>query len=252
MSTPNRPPGRLERALGLTFHDPQLLVQALTHRSWAHEHPDEEEANNERLEFLGDAIFQFFVADLLFQHFPDEPEGKLTAMRAGLVSTESFAEIGESLGLAEHVRASRGEATIGGRGRQSIVAGSLEAVVAAAYIDAGLDEARALVHRLIEPRIERAAREAPRLNVKGRLQELIQAQRSQTPEYRVVSSSGPVHAQCFKVEVVARDDVLGRGEGLGKRAAEQRAAAAALDALEALEVRHGSGAGRSAGGDSSD
>src|SRR5687768_1772960 len=109
--------GTLERALGYTFSDPTLLEQALTHRSYTHEHPEERAETNERLEFLGDAIFQFFVSDTLYRQFPSYPEGQLTALRAAVVSTQSFAAVGEALHLADHVRVSRGEAALEGRGR---------------------------------------------------------------------------------------------------------------------------------------
>lgn len=250
MSTPNSPWARLERALEVSFRDSELLQVALTHRSYAHEHPDEDVATNERLEFLGDAIFQFVVADTLFHRFPDATEGRLTALRAALVSTESFAEIGEHLDLASDVRSSRGEATLAGRGRASILAGCVEAIVAALYLDAGLDDARRLVERLLEPRLERALREVVGVNVKGRLQEVIQAERGVTPRYRVVERSGPVHAERFAVEVVAGEQVLGRGEGVGKRQAEQIAARAALDALK-TDGGSGAGVGESSDGGTS-
>ncbi|HEV2123757.1 MAG TPA: putative dsRNA-binding protein, partial [Chloroflexota bacterium] len=137
---------------------------------------------------------------------------------------------------AEHIRVSRGEATLEGRGRQSILAGTVEAIVAAAYLDAGLDATRDLVHRLIEPRLEVAPDEVQDLNVKGHLQEVIQASRGVTPRYRVAKRSGPVHAEHFVVEVVAGDEVLGRGEGVGKRQAEVNAAREALDTLDAEEL----------------
>lgn len=230
--------GTLERALGYTFSDPALLERALTHRSYTHEHPSELAETNERLEFLGDAIFQFFVSDALYRRFPDYPEGELTALRAAVVSTQSFAAVGETLELAEQVRVSRGEAALEGRGRASILAGSVEAIVAAVYIDAGEagpDAARALVERLVEPRIDAAlSAEAP-ANVKGRLQELLQAERGVTPVYRVVDHDGPDHARRFEVEVLAGDKSLGRGQGIGKREAEHSAARAALAQLESRE-----------------
>jgi ribonuclease III len=224
--------GNLERALGLTFNDPRLLEQALTHRSYVHEHPDAAGGHNERLEFLGDAIFQFLVAETLYSRFPEAPEGELSALRAAVVSTESFAAVGEALDLAGHILASRGEASLAGRGRPAIMAGCVEAIVAAAYLDSGIDQARKLVDRLIEPRLDAALDQDEPLNVKGRLQELIQARDGITPRYRVVDQSGPIHASHFVVEVVAGDRALGRGEGIGKREAEQRAARAALAALD--------------------
>lgn len=239
MSTPKtaerplgEPGGNLERALGLTFNDPSLLEQALTHRSYVHEHPDEGDGHNERLEFLGDAIFQFLVAETLYTRFPAAPEGELSALRAAVVSTDSFAAVGESLDLAAHVRASRGEAALAGRGRASILAGCVEAIVAATYLDAGLDTTRALVTRLMDPCIDAARERSEPINVKGRLQELVQARDGVTPRYRVVDQSGPTHATRFVVEVTAGDVALGRGEGIGKREAEQKAARQALSKLE--------------------
>ncbi len=231
--TVERSPGHLERALGFTFDNSRLLELALTHRSYTHEHPEGGTENNERLEFLGDAIFQFIVADSLFHRFPDMPEGVLSSARATLVSTESFSSVGDALGLARFVRVSRGEAALDGRGRHSILAGCVEALVAAVYLDRGLDAARALVDRLLEPRFEHVLRDAVALNVKGALQESVQAKQGMTPTYRVVDRNGPVHAERFTVEVVVGDDVLGRGEGIGKRQAEQRAAEEALTRLRA-------------------
>jgi ribonuclease-3 len=223
---------RLEEALGHRFANSELLAQALTHRSYLYEHPDAGELNNERLEFLGDAIFHFAVADELFVRFPTAAEGELTALRAALVCTPSLAAIAEDLDLDRFIRASRGEATLEGRGRQSILADALEAVVAAVYRDAGTTVVQELVRRLIVPRIEGAAARQVLANAKGRLQERVQATEGVTPFYRVVERSGPVHAEHFVVEAIAGERVLGRGEGLGKRQAEQEAAKQALAALD--------------------
>jgi ribonuclease-3 len=223
----------LEEALGHQFAHPDLLAQALTHRSFLYEHPEAGETNNERLEFLGDAIFHFVVADELFTRYPAAAEGELTALRAALVCTPSLAVIAEDLDLAGSIRASRGEATLEGRGRQSILADALEAVVAAVYLDGGIAAVQDLVRRLIVPRIEGADAGRVLANAKGRLQERVQASEGLTPFYRVVERSGPVHAEHFVVEAVAGERVLGRGEGLGKRQAEQEAARQALAALDA-------------------
>jgi ribonuclease III len=227
------PPDRLaelEGALGYAFRTPALLRQALTHRSFEHEHPADGVVANERLEFLGDAIFHFVAADEVFEAYPEAPEGRLTTMRAALVRAESLAAMAEELHLASFIRVSRGESTIDGRGRQSILADALEAVVAAVYKDSGLTAARALVRRLLRPRMG-AARLGAATNPKGRLQELIQATEGVTPFYRVVERSGPVHATEFVVEVVAGERVRGRGQGIGKRQAEQRAAEQALASI---------------------
>lgn len=220
----------LEAALGLTFRNPDLLRQALTHRSYVHEHPEAGSETNERFEFLGDAILHFVAADELFHRYPEAPEGRLTTLRAALVSTVSLAALAESLELARYVRVSRGEATLEGRGRRSILADALEAVVAAVYLDAGWEAAQALARRLLRQRMDEALRLSEE-NVKGRLQELVQASQGVTPFYRVVERAGPEHAEQYVVEVVAGNQVLGRGRGLGKRQAERAAARRALAAL---------------------
>jgi ribonuclease-3 len=250
--------GALEEALGLKFRDVAIIRQAFTHRSYLHEHPEAELQSNERLEFLGDAIVHFVVADELFRRYPQAQEGELTALRAALVCTPSLARIAEGLDLASYVRASRGEATLHGRGRQSILADALEALVAAVYLDLGLASAVEVVRRLIGPQIEPAMEQLAAANVKGRLQELVQASEGLTPFYRVVERSGPVHAERFVVEVVAGDRVLGRGEGIGKRQAEQEAARQALarlappapeaGAAEAVSPPLAAGAGRDGAG----
>ena len=221
--------------LGIRFKDLRHLTVALTHRSYLHENTSDKPdvvVSNERFEFLGDAILQFVVADMLIKHFPDAPEGQLTALRALMVSTTGLAMVAEGIGLARFVRASRGEGTLDGRGRLRILAGTVEAIVAAVYTDGGLRGARAVIRRLLEPRLAEIALELQSANVKGRLQELVQATNGHTPKYVVVTRDGPVHAERFGVEVRIGDDILGYGEGTGKRAAEQ---AAARDALASLD-----------------
>ena len=235
MSPPDQDLRRLEEALGLRFRDPTLLRRALTHRSYAHERPEAAAETNERLEFLGDAIFHFVVADELYHRYPEAPEGWLTASRAALVCAPGLASLAEEIGLAAHVRVSRGEDIIDGRGRQRILADAMEAVVAAVYQDAGLEPAHEVVRRLIRPRLADVVAQHGAANVKGRLQELIQATEGVTPFYRVIERHGPVHAEEFVVEVVAGDRVLGRGAGIGKRRAEQEAAREALAALASAE-----------------
>ncbi len=225
----------LAELLGVQFKNLGHLTVALTHRSYLHEKPpDRPDAtvSNEQFEFLGDAILQFVVADMLIKRFPDAPEGQLTALRALMVSTAGLAMVAEGIGLARFIRASRGEGTLDGRGRPRILAGTVEAIVAAAYTDGGMRGARAVVRRLLEPRLAEIVLELQSANVKGRLQELVQATSGHTPTYVVVTRDGPVHAERFGVQVRSGDQILGYGEGTGKRAAEQ---AAARDALASLE-----------------
>lgn len=236
----------LERAIGVRFRDRTYFVTALTHRSYLHEHPAETIEANERLEFLGDAILQFIVAEMLFRRFPDAAEGELTELRALLVSTTGLAAVAEELGLHRYVRASRGvlgshEATspptirtgaVSERGRPRILAGAIEALIAAVFVDQGIAEARSVAERLIAPRVATVLRDVHTANVKGRLQEFVQARNGETPRYFVVDRDGPVHAERFAVEVRVGQTTLGRGEGIGKRAAELVAARQAIASIE--------------------
>ena len=195
------------------------------------DHPGTAGEANERLEFLGDAILQFVVAEMLCTRFALAPEGELTALRALLVSTAALADVAERLGLDRFIRASGGEGSLAGRGRPRILAGTVEAIIAAVHLDRGIRTARAVTVRLLRPRLDAAANDLHTANVKGRLQEHVQAESGETPRYVIVSRDGPVHAERFRVEVRASDRVLGEGEGTGKRAAEH---AAARDALARL------------------
>jgi ribonuclease-3 len=218
----------LARLLGVQFREPKRLTEALTHRSYLHDHPDTIGEANERLEFLGDAILQFVVADILCARFPHAPEGELTALRALLVSTTALADVAERLGLHRFIRASGGEGSLAGRGRPRILAGTVEAIIAAVHKDRGIRAARTVTMRLLRPRLDAAARDVHTANVKGRLQEQLQAESGETPRYVIVRRDGPVHAERFWVEVrVGIGDgerMLGAGEGTGKRAAEHAAA----------------------------
>jgi ribonuclease-3 len=221
----------LARVLGVRFRDPARLTEALTHRSYLHDHPGIAGHANERLEFLGDAVVNFVVAKLLFDHHPNASEGELTALRALLVSTAALADVAERIGLDRFVRASGGEGSLAGRGRARILAGTVEAIIGAALEDTGIRTARALALRLLRPRLKAAVIDLQTANVKGRLQEHVQAGSGETPRYVTVGRDGPVHAERFRVEVRVDDRVLGAGEGTGKRAAEH---AAARDALTRL------------------
>lgn len=227
----------LARLLGVRFRDPTRLTEALTHRSYLHDHPATATGANERLEFLGDAILQFVVAEMVCARFPLAAEGELTALRALLVSTAALADVAERLGLDRFIRASGGEGSLAGRGRARILAGTVEAIVAAVHLDGGIRGARAVAMRLLRPRLAAAATDLHTANVKGRLQEHVQAETGTTPRYVIVRRDGPVHAERFHVEVRAADRVLGEGEGTGKRAAEH---AAARDALARLFPRYAS------------
>lgn len=221
----------LETRLGYTFGDKSLLTRALTHRSYLNENPDLPYLDNERLEFLGDAILDFVAAEYLYQRFPEMSEGDLTSLRAALVKGETLARFAAELGVPPYVLMSRGEDSAGGRTRVPLLAGCFEAIVGALYLDRGLDAARALVLRFLNPEADRAHRERLDRDPKSMLQEMSQGHLQVTPQYRLVETRGPDHAKEFTVEVVIQDQVYGRGTGRSKQVAEQEAARVALEAL---------------------
>jgi ribonuclease-3 len=218
--------GRLQDRLGYAFNDPGLLDQALTHRSCG-------ARNNERLEFLGDAILDFVVAELLFQSERDAHEGRLTRLRAHLVRRETLAAIARDLGLGEVLRLGPGELKSGGRGRDSILADAFEAVVGAIYLDTGMSPCRNVLETLFCDRLARAAQEMGLKDAKTRLQEELQGRGRALPEYTVVNLEGAPHDQSFTVACQV-DGIASpvTGFGASRRKAEQDAASKALEALD--------------------
>jgi ribonuclease-3 len=218
--------GRLQGRLDYAFDNPELLDQALTHRSRG-------SRNNERLEFLGDAILDFVVADLLYQAESDAHEGRLTRLRAHLVRRETLASIARDLNLGESLRLGPGELKSGGRGRDSILADALEAVIGAIYLDAGLAPCRRVLEQLYRGRLASAAREMGLKDPKTRLQEALQARALALPQYSVVKLEGAPHDQSFTVQCDVESipsPVL--GTGTSRRKAEQDAASRALEELD--------------------
>jgi len=210
--------------------DAALLETALTHASYAHENPAAcPGGDNERLEFLGDAVLQLAVGALLYRNVPEASAGELTRLRAAVVSEEALWRVAEELHLGEHLRLGRGEEASGGRRRRSLLADAFEAVTGAVYLSGGLRRAEKFVRLHLGPAI-RAARRAPLLDAKTSLQELAQA-RAIRVEYRLVSTSGPDHSRRFEVEVLLNGTAAGRGSGASKREAERAAAAEALKVL---------------------
>lgn len=217
--------------IGLRFSDNSLLQQALTHRSYVNEHEDIDLVDNERLEFLGDAVLDFVSGDMLFRRFPDALEGELTRLRAALVRTESLAELARLCHVGEALRMGRGEEHSGGRERLNNLCGAFEAVVGALYIDQGLETVKAFVLPLLLSRLEVVIAEQLDKDPRSVLQERSQAFYGKTPLYRFVESSGPEHEKAFTFEVLIGDWVAGRGIGRSKQAA---AHAAAYDALSRM------------------
>ncbi|HEX6852688.1 MAG TPA: ribonuclease III [Candidatus Polarisedimenticolaceae bacterium] len=218
----------LERKLGHRFRDPQLLERALTHRSRAHEAATGE-GSYERLEFLGDSLLGFLVADWLMATHPDADEGELTRRKQAIVSTGPLAQAARDLGLGEELRLGRGEEETGGRDKTSLLADVFEAVLAAVYHDGGIRAARAFVRRHLKGRVA-SVRKGPETgdDAKTRLQEAVQARLRLTPTYRIVRTAGPAHARSFTAEVVVGGRVLGEGTGASRKRAEQEAARSAL------------------------
>ena len=218
--------------VGHRFARPELLRQALTHASFGHE-KRQRLPDNQRLEFLGDAVLQLVVTDELFRRFPELPEGRLTIQRASIVNRNHLQALARSVGLGEELILGRGEETSQGRERSSILADAMEAVIGAIYADGGWETTRALVLRLLDPALARLAEDAaaPHANPKGSLQEKLQAEGDDPPLYRCVSESGPPHARVYEVVVEWQQRELGRGQGASKKEAETRAAEAALAGL---------------------
>ena len=222
----------LEEKLGYHFQNIDLLQRAMYHSSYANEHRARGISSNERLEFLGDAVLGFVSADFLFRRHTDLPEGELTRIRAALVCEESLHRVALELDLGRYLMLGKGEEAGGGRERPSILADAVESVLAAVYLDGGMDSASALIHRVLLDRdVEHQAVVARRDN-KTVLQEVVQRTPHQQLTYQLVDASGPDHAKEFTMEVLLNGAVIGRGTGHSKKEAEQSAAHAALAAME--------------------
>lgn len=223
--------GALQAILGVNFKDGSLLQQALVHRSYLNENPAMHLVSNERLEFLGDAVLGFVVADELYTRFPDSSEGELTKLRAALVRGETLSRIASSLQLGEYLFLGHGEEESGGRSRPRNLSCALEAVIGAVFLDRGFDIARDFILKLLDDEVDVVVEDKLTDDYKSRLQQVIQSEQKITPVYRTVEEIGPDHAKVFTVEVLAGDTVLGRGSGRSKRAAEMDAARQALQGL---------------------
>jgi ribonuclease-3 len=222
----------LEARLGYRFRDRGLLEHALTHKSKAHEDPSGGVIDNESLEFLGDAVLGLVVADALFRTFPEFSEGQKSKIKAMVVSTAALAELAERLGLGDHMILGRGEEKTGGRRKQALLADTCEALIAAVYLDGGLEPVRQFLLRELSETIQAAGRpDYFGRDHKSRLQEALQALGRPLPIYRVAGEVGPDHRKLFHVQVQVGGEVLAEGAGRTKKDAEQDAAKAALASL---------------------
>lgn len=219
----------LEVAIGYRFKNITLLQNALTHSSYANEHWHDSLRSNERLEFLGDSILGMVVAEHLYKHFPNRPEGELTRMRADMVCETSLARIAEQVDLGKHLLLGNGEEQGGGRNRPSILADAVESVIAASFLDGGMAAAEGFIHRFVlsDVPVSRLKNQ----DHKTMLQELVQQKKNQQLSYQLVGESGPDHDKVFEVEVSLNGTVVGKGSGSSKKRAEQDAARAAIETL---------------------
>ncbi len=225
---------QLQNSLGIFFNDTSILEQALIHSSYINENPGFTFVSNERLEFLGDAVLGLVIAQKLFQDFPLSPEGELTRLRAALVRRETLALIANDIKLGRYLLLGRGEESGGGREKTANLAGAFEALIASIYCDQGLEVTSKLILKLFGPEILKQAQQVAETDYKSQLQEILQAQRQQTPIYHLIEATGPDHARLFTIEVKIGHTILGRGTGKSKKAAEMEAAKAALKNLSKL------------------
>ena len=219
----------LEAAIGYRFKNITLLQNALSHSSYANERYHNSLMSNERLEFLGDSILGMVVAEHLYRNFPDRPEGELTRMRADMVCETALAAVADKLDLGNHLLLGHGEEQGGGRARASILADGVESVIAATYLDGGMDAARQFIDRFILCNVP--AGRLHNQDYKTALQELVQQKKNQVLSYELVGESGPDHDKQFSVEVSLNGTVVGCGTGTSKKRAEQAAARAAIEKL---------------------
>ena len=223
----------LQQTIGYRFRDRGLLEHAMTHTSRANEDVSGGVRDNESLEFLGDAVLGFLIADLLFNEFPEHDEGQKSKIKAAMVSTATLGRLAERLSLGDHLLLGRGEEKTGGRQKQALLADSYEALIAAIYLDGGIEHARAFVAREFAALVDEARVGAAGQDYKSALQELVQSRNEPLPEYRLIGTVGPDHRKLFRVEVVVNGGPVADATGTSKKEAEQEAARLALERLQA-------------------
>ena len=219
----------LEKEIGYHFQNISLLQNALTHSSYANERWHNSLLSNERLEFLGDSILGMLVAEYLYRSFPDRPEGELTRMRADMVCEKTLANVANHIGLGQHLLLGKGEEQGGGRSRDSILADAMESVIAATFLDGGMNAAQDFIRKFIL--VETPVTRLHNIDYKTQLQELVQQKKNQVLSYELIGQSGPDHDKKFDVEVTLNGKVVGTGSGRSKKRAEQDAARAAIEKL---------------------
>jgi len=219
----------LESKIGFVFKNKALLKEAFTHRSYLNENPSWGVSHNERLEFLGDAVLELAVTEILFNKFSQYPEGQLTSLRAALVNYQIMAEVAKNLGFDEFILLSRGEAKDIGRARKVILANAMEAVIGAVYLDAGYQEAKRIIEEfIVNPNLNNVIEGGLYKDPKSHLQEIVQEKMKLTPTYQMLEEWGPDHKKIFKMGVYFGDKLVAEGEGYSKQEAEIEAAKNAL------------------------
>jgi ribonuclease III len=233
---------KLQDRLGYQFGDRRIMIQSLTHRSYGHENLQHETIafrDNERLEFLGDAILDVVISDILLETFPESNEGHLSKMRAAVVNEKTLADMTRSIGLGECLRLGKGELQTGGQDKPSILSSTFEAIIAAIYLDGGFHAVFPVVRHLFRPFFDPNMETEVFQDYKTKLQELVQARFRVTPTYHLISTEGPDHAKTFEIEARQKDIVLGRSSGPSKKQAEQNAAKASLYLFESKKENEG-------------
>ena len=218
----------LEKKLGFNFKKEDLLIEALTHRSYLNEFPKWRLPHNERLEYLGDAVLELIVSEELFKKFPKQAEGQLTVLRAALVNYQILARVAEKIGLQEFILMSRGERKDVGRAREVILANAMESVIGSMYMDQGLEKVRTFVKKFVMNNLDEVLTTKSYKDAKSELQEIVQEKLKLTPTYNVLDESGPAHKRIFTMGVYFNAKLIASGEGPSKQEAEIEAAKAAL------------------------
>ena len=222
----------IEKNIGLTFENSDLLETALTHRSYLNEHQGAKIENNERLEYLGDAVLELIISDYIFRKYTDKAEGELTSIRSAVVRTESLAEQSRELGIGENLRMSKGEKDSGGKDKDYLLANAYEAVLGAIYMDRGMEECVNFVNRTLVPKIDHIVENHLFVDPKTQAQEIIQARYKTTPTYVIVKEEGPDHDKKFTVALRINNKEKAQGQGTSKQKAEESAALAAIEEIE--------------------
>lgn len=222
----------IQKNIGLDFQNPELLEIALTHRSYLNEHPGAKIQNNERQEYLGDAVLELIISDYIFRKYPDKAEGELTSIRSAVVRTESLAEESRKLGIGEHLRMSKGEEDSGGKDKDYLLANAYEAVLGAIYLDSGMESCVQFVTRTLIPKIDNIVENNLFIDPKTQAQEIIQSKYKTTPTYEIVKEEGPDHDKKFTVALLINKKEKAQGQGTSKQKAEESAALAAIEIIE--------------------